>query len=333
MAFKVFLACFFALAVGFFLTFPIKKLARTRGFMDVPDDERRMHNEPIPRIGGLAIYLAFSAALFVTGKPSEVLPYVFAFGIVAALGVIDDRYSLHAPIKIAGQAVAGLSFCFLGITVDNIRLFGLDIETGVMAYPLTVIFAVASINVFNLIDGLDGLCCGLSVIAACGLVLLTSFAGASEITLTALIFVFACMGFLPHNVRFARIFMGDTGSMLCGAALAAICCKTVFSEEYGFSALTVIALLGIPIFDTALAISRRIRNKTGVFTGDKEHVHHRLSARYGHGNTVLLMYAGGILLTGIAIIINYAPLGEIFGAFMLLLCAAYGTIRFGVDKN
>ena len=126
--------------------------------------------------------------------------------------------------------------------------------------------------------------------------------------------------------------MGDTGSMLCGAALAAICCRTVFSAEYDLSALTVIALLGIPILDTALAISRRICNKTGVFTGDKKHVHHQLSARYGHGNTVLLMYAGGILLAGISVIINCAPYGETLGAAALILCAAYGMIRFGVCK-
>ena len=102
--------------------------------------------------------------------------------------------------------------------------------------------------------------------------------------------------------------MGDTGSMLCGVVLASLCCRTVFSADYEFSAMTVIALLGIPILDTGLAIARRIHNKTSIFTGDKKHVHHRLSARYGHGNAVLLMYAGGIFLAGVAVMINYAPM-------------------------
>lgn len=329
----IFLPCLCALILGFVLTFPLKKLAKAFGFMDVPSDGRRMHTEPIPRIGGLAIYVAFSVALCVTGNISAVLPYIFAGAIVAVLGIIDDKHPLNAPIKLAGQMLAGICLCFFGITVDNIRLLGLNIDTGILAYPLTVIFVIAVINIFNLIDGLDGLCCGLSVISACGLILLTVLAGASDVTVIALVFVFACVGFLPHNTHTARIFMGDTGSMLCGTVLASLICQTVFSAEYEFSALTVLALIGIPVFDTAFAIVRRIYNKTNIFTGDKKHVHHRLSARYGHCKAVLLMYAGGLFLAGIALLTGFAPAGEIVGAVLLLLCAAYGVIRFGIFKD
>ena len=329
----IILPCICALILGFVLTFPLKRLAQVLGFMDVPDDERRMHTEPIPRIGGLAIYVAFFISICISGKLFSAMPYILSGAIVAVLGSIDDRHPLTASKKLVGQTLAGICLCFFGVTVDNIRLFGLNIETGIIAYPLTVIFVIAVVNVLNLIDGLDGLCCGMSVISVCGLVLLTALAGATDVTAIALVFIFSCMGFFPHNTHPARIFMVDTGSMLCGIVLASLCCQTVFSAEYEFSALTVLALIGIPIFDTAFAIVRRIHNKVGVFKGDKKHVHHRLSARYGHRKAVLLMYAGGVLLSGIALITNFAPMGEMIGGVLLLLCAAYGVIRFGVCKN
>ena len=123
-----------------------------------------------------------------------------------------------------------------------------------------------------------------------------------------------------------------TGAMFCGITLAALCCETVFSSDYTLSALTPFAVLGIPVFDTAFAIERRLSSGTGVFVGDKKHVHHRLSGRYGHFLAVVLLYAAAILLAGVALIIN-APGGEIVGSLLLALCLAYAIVRFGVYKG
>jgi UDP-GlcNAc:undecaprenyl-phosphate GlcNAc-1-phosphate transferase len=332
MDYTIFAPCLCALIFGFVLTYPLRKLAPKLGFMDIPKDGRRMHTEPIPRIGGLAIYVAFLLAMCVTRQFSLLAPYACGGGIIVILGILDDKISLNASAKIAGQTVAGVILCLFGITVDTIQIFGLRWELGILAYPATIFLVISVTNIFNLIDGLDGLCCGLSIIAAGCLGLLAFFSGNSDITACALVFVCACLGFLPHNTYRAKIFMGDTGAMFCGLTLAALCCETVFSSEYTLSALTPFAVLGIPVFDTAFAIVRRLCSGSGVFVGDKKHVHHRLSGRYGHFFAVVLLYAAAILLAGVALIIN-APGGVIFGSILLALCLIYAIVRFGVYKG
>ena len=332
MDYKILIPCLCALVFGFALTYPLRKFAPKLGFMDVPKDERRMHTQPIPRIGGLAVYIAFLLAMCVTRQFSLFAPYACGGGIIVLLGILDDKISLNASAKIAGQTVAGVILCLFGITVDVIQIFGLRFELGILAYPATVILVIAVTNIFNLIDGLDGLCCGLSIIAACCLGLLAFFSGNYDVTACALIFVCSCLGFLPHNTYKAKIFMGDTGAMFCGLALSALCCQTVFSAEYTLSALTPFAVLGIPVFDTAFAIVRRLCSGSGVFVGDKKHVHHRLSGRYGHFLAVVLLYAAALVLAGVALILN-AQGGEIIGTALLALCLAYAVIRFGVYKG
>ena len=243
----IILPCLCALVLGFVLTLVFKKLAKRWGFMDIPVDDRRMHTDPIPRIGGLAIYISFVAALLVTGRFLTVLPYIIGGAIVVVLGVIDDKRSLNASTKIVGQTLAGICLCFFGVTVDSVKLFGLNINMGILSYPLTVIFVIAVINMFNLIDGLDGLCCGLSVIAASALTLLAVFAGAESVAVIGIIFVFSCIGFFPHNAHRAKIFMGDTGSLFLGAlvsglafALGSPLCLFIVGFVYMLEALSVI---------------------------------------------------------------------------------------------
>ena len=331
------IACVLALGLSFLLTFPAIKLAPRLGFMDIPKDGRRMHKDPTPRIGGLPVFLAFSIALAVTGHIADALPYIVGGLIIIAVGMLDDRFGLKPIMKIVGQALSGAVLCVFGITLQQITLFGFTLDLGFFAYPITVIFVIAVTNIVNLIDGVDGLCTGIATFAAGGVAVISFVMGDGSTAPIALALVCACLGFLPHNANPAKTFLGDMGSMFFGFMIAALISATVFTapapELSPISALTAIALIGIPIFDTSFAIVRRLKAHQSIFCGDKKHVHHRLCERYGQRLAVALMYLGAIVLVGIAVVLNLSFAGEIVGSILLLLALTYAVIRFGIYKK
>lgn len=330
---KTLLACLIAMIFGFLLTYPVRRLAPLFGFMDVPKDDRRMHDHPTPRIGGVSIYLAFLLSMCCTGLFSLLIPYAVCGLIIVTVGIIDDRFCIGPLAKILGQALAGVALCLFGITVDRLLFFGYAIDLGIFTYPFTVVWVVVISNIFNLIDGLDGLCCGVSVLSAACLALMAFYEGQASVTASALVFIFACLGFLPHNTHPATIFMGDTGAMLCGFVLAALSCQSVYSESYTMPALIPIVVFGIPIFDAAFAVVRRLKSGKSIFVGDKLHIHHRLCNRYGHVRAVVLIYTATLLLAGIAVIMRFSLAGEIVGTVLFALALAYGIVRFGISKE
>lgn len=330
---EILLACLVAMLVSFAMTYPIRWLAPKLGFMDVPRDDRRMHTEPRPLIGGVAVYTAFIAAMCVCRLFDLLLPYVLGGLTIVIIGMLDDKYSLKPWMKLAGQAVAGIVLCVFGITVERLSFFGASLDLGFLAYPMTVIWVVAVTNIFNLIDGLDGLCCGTSILCAACLGLISFFSGDPVTTSASLIYAAACLGFLPHNTFPARIFIGDTGAMFSGFVLAALSCSAVYSSENTLPAMIPIVVFGLPVFDAVYALLRRLISGQNVFLGDKMHVHHRLSRRYGHMKAVILMYGATSLLAGIAVIMQYSLAGEIAGTILTLLAIAYGVIRFAVIKE
>ena len=330
---KTLIACVIAMVFGFLLTYPTRFLAPILGFMDIPKDERRMHKKPTPRIGGVSVYLAFLISMCLTGLFSLLVPYAVCGLIIVTVGIVDDKFSIGPLAKIFGQTLAGIALCLFGITVDTLWFFGLTIDLGLLTYPFTVVWVVLISNIFNLIDGLDGLCCGVSILSAASLALMAFREGQETVTASALVFIFACLGFLPHNTRPAKIFMGDTGAMLCGFVLAALSCQSVYSENYTMPALVPIVIFGIPIFDAVFAIIRRLGSGKSVFVGDKLHVHHRLNNRYGHVRAVILIYMGTLVLAGIAMIMRYSIVGEIVACGLFLLAIAYGVVRFGIYKE
>lgn len=327
------LACLLAMLVSFALTYPIRILAPKLGFMDVPRDDRRMHTEPRPRLGGVAIYLAFITAMCCCRLFDLLLPYVLGGMPVVIVGLLDDKYSLKPWIKLLGQSVAGVVLCIFGITVEQLTFFGHTFELGLFSYPMTVVWVVAVTNIFNLIDGLDGLCCGTSIICAACIGMISFFGGGSATPAAAIVFAAACLGFLPHNTFPAKIFVGDTGAMFSGFVLAALSCTTVYSIGSGLPAMIPIVVFGLPVFDAVYALVRRLVSGQNVFLGDKMHVHHRLSRRYGHLKAVILMYGATVLLSGIALIMQYSITGEIAGIILTALAITYGVIRFAVIKE
>ena len=337
MELKTLIACVIALGLGFGLTFPAIKLAPKLGFMDIPKDERRMHKDATPRIGGAAVFLAFVIAISVTGYFFAALPYIVGGLIIVIVGMLDDKFGLKPMVKVLGQALSGVVLCVFGEMAQFITVFGVTFDLWIFAYPLTVIWVIAVTNITNLIDGIDGLCTGLAIFGCGGIALITFIFGDGEVTPIALALLCAALGFLPHNANPAKTFLGDAGSMFFGFMIAAMSCSAFFSapalDGSTLSSITPIALLGIPVFDTSFAIVRRVLAKQSIFCGDKKHVHHRLTERYGQRGAVALMYLGAIVLVGIALILNISFVGEIVGSVLLLCALAYAVIRFGVYKS
>ena len=330
---KVIIAAVIAAVSAFILTFGVRKLSPILGFMDVPKDDRRMHVNAVPRAGGIAVYLAFVIAMCSMGLYDILFPYALCGLLIMIVGLADDKISISPKTKLVVQALAGAVLCLFGITVSKITLFGFSFSLGWAEYPLTVLWVIAVTNVYNLIDGLDGLCCGISIIGACAIGLLAYFDGNTAITACALIFAMSCLGFLPHNAHKAKIFIGDSGAMLCGFTLAALTCQSTFAPSGNIPSFAAAVIFGIPLFDAGFAVVRRLSSGNNIFVGDKKHVHHRLSERYGHRNAVILLYVGALLLGGIAILMGASLVCEIIATLLAFLVLAYAVVRFGIYKG
>lgn len=289
--------CGFLLA--FTLTPPVRVLAYRIGAIDVPTDGRRMHKKPIPRIGGLAIYLAFLLATALFGEYSPALGAIWIGGLLlVAIGVLDDVWRLPAWIKLLVQIGAAVISVGQGITLEYINLFGNYIDFGVFAIPVTILWIVGLTNAINLIDGLDGLACGVSAICCLSLVGVILVCGRdnSFALITAILFG-CCVGFLPFNSNPAKIFMGDTGALFLGYAMAVISLEGVFKLHTVISFIIPISIFAFPLFDTASAFIRRISHGKSPFSADRSHLHHKLvDMGFTHKQCVTILYAiSGIL--------------------------------------
>lgn len=299
---------------SFLTTFYIKKIARHIGAMDIPN-KRKVHKVPMPRLGGLGIFLTFLFGYMLFGVQSiQMNAILIGAFIIVITGVIDDISPLGAKTKLLGQTIAALIVIFYGgIILDKITIGGLHLDFGIFAYPLTIIFILGCINIINLIDGLDGLSTGTCAIfyLTIGIIaFIKSSFGGLDVSLT-FIMLGASLGFLCHNFYPAKIFSGDSGSMFQGFMISTISLlgfKTVTMTSFFIPLL----LLGIPILDTLFAIIRRIIKKQPIYMPDKDHLHHQLlKLGLSHRNTVLAIYAMNILFAFASIIyaINDKKLG------------------------
>lgn len=271
-----------------------KKVAVHVNAMDIPN-ERKVHKIPMPRLGGLAIYLSFLICYMFYGEiTTQMLSIVIASFIIILFGIVDDINPLKARYKLIGQLIAACIIVYYGnIILKEAYIFNYHIDFGAFAPYLTIFFIISCINAINLIDGLDGLASGISTIyfmtIAIIAILTNSYAGL-DIILSVLMFG-ATIGFLVYNFPPAKIFMGDTGSQFLGFMIAIIC--LLGFKNVTLSSLVVpITILAIPIFDTLLAILRRFIKGESIGTPDKEHFHHQLlKMRFSQKTTVLIIYA------------------------------------------
>jgi UDP-GlcNAc:undecaprenyl-phosphate/decaprenyl-phosphate GlcNAc-1-phosphate transferase len=318
-----------AAGVTFGLTPLVRRLAVRFGAIDQPS-ERKLHVVPTPTMGGLAMWVGFLVAIGVSrflpffdsmnDTAAEPLAAVVTCTLMTGLGVIDDRRGTSALAKLTAQIFIAGVLVLLGVQLAFFVLPGYwTVVLGTdEAVPLTILWVVAAANAINLVDGLDGLAAGMVGIAAATffVYMVRDFSDTGSVAaLLSVITVGICVGFLPWNFHPARIFMGDTGSMLLGMLVAIATISGVgrnpFPPSQGEVAVIALPLLvpllvlGIPFLDVLLAIVRRTRKGLGIAHADKEHIfHHLMDIGHGHRGAVMLMYLWSALVCGSALAIG-----------------------------
>lgn len=280
----VVLALLVALVVSFLTTPVVKTFAYKVGAIDVPKDARRMHKVPIPRLGGLAIFMGFmvSILLFVNIRGNQQMQSILLGAvIIVVLGVVDDIMALPAGLKFVVQIVAALIPAMHGVTIlafSNPNIFSdrLYWVLGGLSVPFTVIWIVAITNSVNLIDGLDGLADGVSAISATTMLVIALLYSEAQVAIVMAALVGACVGFMPYNLNPAKMFMGDTGATFLGYILATMSIQGLFKYYAVISFVVPFLILGLPIFDTSFAFIRRIAHGQSPMHADRGHIHHRL---------------------------------------------------------
>ncbi len=280
----VVLALLTALVISFLMTPVVKSFAYKVGAIDVPKDERRMHKVPIPRLGGLAIFIGFmvSILLFLPIRGNQQMQSVLLGAvIIVVLGVVDDIMALPALLKFVVQIVAALIPALNGVSIEALSNPNIFSDNpywvlGWLSTPITVLWIVAITNSVNLIDGLDGLANGVSAISATTVLVIALIASESQVAIVMAALVGACVGFMPYNLNPARMFMGDTGATFLGYILATMSIQGLFKYYAVVSFVVPFLILGLPIFDTSFAFIRRIVHGQSPMHADRGHIHHRL---------------------------------------------------------
>lgn len=337
---RTFVAVFVIALLGALLATPLViRWARRWGLVDEPGT-RKVHRQPVPRVGGIAIAVPMLVAVLpalwldngVGTALREVLPQVVAFfaGSVAifAMGLWDDVRGLRARTKFAVQFLAATAVFAAGVRIETLSLFELGvINLGWLAYPLTLLWIVGVTNAVNLIDGLDGLAAGLSAITCALLVFFAIFQGDAVMAVMMLGLLGALTGFLWFNFNPARVFMGDCGSQFLGFALATAGAMTANKAQTAVALSLPVLALGVPIFDTLLSMLRRFLGRRSLFAADRGHIHHRLLERgLGHRQTVLALYSlslGAAVVGAVMVMVRDARTLWVFGGACLLLLGAF----------
>ena len=347
-----------AFLVTFFVTPLVVRMSKRLGAIDHPND-RKVHARPTPTLGGIALFCGvMGAGLIATQLPvfdgvftkTSQMAGILAGGVVIfALGAVDDLKDLPAPVKLAGQVLAAGILFLAGVKMQFVLLPNGQFQSvsDDVSVLITVAWMVAMINAVNLIDGLDGLAAGLVAIAASAFFVYTYQQTvtlgeslrlyAAPPALLAIALVGATLGFLRYNFHPAKIFMGDSGSMLLGlvlggATVSGITNTSVISTSFSASTSQVflaysplvipLLVIAIPLVDSMLAIVRRARRRTSVFHADKEHLHHRLmDLGHGHRQAVVVMYIWAALAAGAGLAFTFLESEDVIFALPVLVAA------------
>jgi UDP-GlcNAc:undecaprenyl-phosphate GlcNAc-1-phosphate transferase len=322
---------------------PLRLLAGRFHFMDQPG-ERKVHQNPIPRIGGIAFGIGgIGSILWWVPKNNLTVAVLVGGLIILGFGVWDDRANLGYRIKLVGQLVAALAVIIIGgIRVESLP-FLLDGELPLwIGVPVTVLFLVAVSNAVNLTDGLDGLAGGLSFLTLCGIAYLAYLSHDSTVLLLTVPFLGGLLGFLRFNTYPARIFMGDSGSQLLGFMMGVLAILLTDSSRGPFSPALALLLLGLPFLDTLGVIGQRLAEGRSPFIGDRTHIHHKLLAvGLFHYEAVMVIYAIQAGMVGLAYALRWqsdtliVPLYLVLaGAVLALFIAAgHGLIPLQTSKG
>jgi len=340
------LAPILAFFIALLITPAVRKLAFAWGAVDLPNP-RKVHQHVMPRLGGLAIYVAFVIPLLLIMPVGPVFGLVTGVSLIVLTGVIDDIKGLSPWVKLGGQILAAYSLILFNIQIGFVTnpFNGHSIVLGWWGIPITIFWVVAVTNAINLIDGLDGLAGGVSCIAALTIAAVGwtqwkffGVAGQQEIIMLAIILAAAIVGFLRYNIYPASIFLGDTGSMLLGFTLSAVSILGLTKSAAAVSVFIPLVILGIPLFDVLLAVFRRYHLRKPIFQADREHIHHKLmSLGFNHRQTVAVIYGISFLLGVSAVVLNIVTSDQamvllvILAGLVIILAGKIGL--FSVSKR
>ena len=327
-----------AALIAYIATPVVKDLAYKVGAVDVPKDNRRMHKKPIPRLGGLAIFLGFILSVLIFLPLEESLRgMLLGAVIIVVLGIFDDIYALPAAPKFLIQIFAALVAVSMGnkITIlSNPNIFSDNPiwDLGWLSVPVSVIWIVAITNAVNLIDGLDGLACGVSTISALTMLVIALCVADPTVAILMAALSGACIGFLPYNLNPAKIFMGDTGATFLGFIMATASIDGLFKFYNVISFAVPFLMLGLPIFDTCSAIIRRVSHGQSPMTADRSHIHHKLiDMGFSQKQAVAVLYIISAILGLSAVVLTTS--GEVRAMmFLMALCVA-GAVGWRIYLN
>src|ERR671919_1534525 len=303
-----------ALAVVLVLTPGVGRIGRVLGVVDEPGERRRLHVRPVPRLGGIALFLGLLVPALAFLDLSGPWRGILLGGAVAVtVGLVDDFRGLAWWAKLGGQgAAAGVAVAF-GITVDRFTFpfLGIHDLSPWIGVPATLIWIVALMNMVNFLDGLDGLAAGIAAISGSTFAVIALSLGKPGAAVLSAIVAGACFGFLRHNFYPARIFMGDSGAMLLGFVLATVAVQGLLKTAATVALFFPLLVLAIPILDTSFVVARRLKHGERPYVADQAHLHHRFLRRgFSQPRAVLTMYGWCLSLAAAALATRFIPFRE-----------------------
>jgi UDP-GlcNAc:undecaprenyl-phosphate GlcNAc-1-phosphate transferase len=299
-----------AFAIVVLLTPAVGGMARLLGAVDKPD-ARRLNRRPIPRLGGLAIFLGILvpalAFLDLSGESRGVL---LGAAIATVVGAVDDFRGLSPPVKLSGQFLAAAIPPSFGVWIDHFTLpfIGVVDLPAWLGVPLSMLFIVAVMNMVNFLDGLDGLAAGVCAIAGATYAILALSLGKADPAILSAVVAGACLGFLRHNFFPARIFMGDSGAMCLGFILASVSIQGLLKTASTVVLVLPLLVLAVPIIDTSFVVARRLKHSRPIYTADRSHLHHRfLNIGFSQRRAAVTMWLWCASLAGAALATRFVP--------------------------
>lgn len=316
------------------------KIAKKKGFLDVPKDERRVHKKPIPVGGGIAMVISVSILMvyFLPINKNLILTLIASL-IIAISGLYDDKEGLSPKLKFLFQILAAVILIIGGMKIE---FFTNPFDShdallilNILSIPVTIFWVCGITNTINLIDGLDGLASGVSMICAISMFFITYKMGRYDVSLICALVAGACLGFLPFNFNPAKIFMGDTGALYLGFMLSYISISGFLKQAAILMIFVPVLILGVPVFDTAFAMVRRKLSGKSMVEADKGHLHHRLlKMGLNQRQTVVILYSISAIFGVLANLISrfHSSIALVISIGVLLIIIATG-VAAGMLKN
>ncbi|MBC8552713.1 MAG: undecaprenyl/decaprenyl-phosphate alpha-N-acetylglucosaminyl 1-phosphate transferase [Candidatus Brocadiales bacterium] len=317
-------------------------LSKKLGAMDIPGSAaHKKHNAPMPLAGGLVILIALPIMIVLSGlwKDSSFLSILAGGSVIFLFGIVDDIYGLSAFPKFTGQFIAAAILAYSGIIIRFLENANISFETPVVTalnWGLTLFWVVGITNAFNLIDSMDGLVAGLTIIIAGFFTFVTFVSGQMTLSLLSAILIGISVGLYYYNKHPARFFLGDSGSQVIGFLLAAIAINYRPPDlNPGSTWFVPILLLGIPIFDTSLVVISRLRRRKPLFQADRSHTYHRLvNLGFTSPQAVIAIHAAAFLLSLLALLAMFLPPNvAILLFFIVLLVGSLLIVFFEISTS